>query len=712
MTSLQKLRLPHLIKYVSLLCTETKFRPSKSNLYVNGSYHILQHLRFCRTESVVNLRNGGNIGELANKSSVVRKEAQAALLEYLHCTRSLQIMDAENMSRNAPEFFDRLLKRVDIDCAKVRGSLARFLRYHPINEFEPFFESIGLKRNEYALFLPQKMMFLNDDKSLLENYYVLCNYGVARSRVGKIYKEAREVFQYECGVLQSKMQAYENLGLRQPLVVKIIASSPRLLIGNVNREFVEVLETLKKLEIEYDFLEEHISEGDSYDWKCMLELMCLLSELGLSEGQLGKILTHHPDLLLVCSGRITFCLFGLLIKFGLTLIDVQNVFLQFPQISVVKFSTNLCKCYKFLMEINTDVQDIGRIICSYTLLLGSSELKKVRSLLGALNCGKNRLREMVKNDPYVLKKFVRGVRVDRLPEENRALDVKLVKTKFLLSLGFVEDSNEMEKALKVYRGRGEELQERFDCLVDIGLSREEAISVVRVYPQTLNQSKDVIETKVGCFVKDLGYTMTDLLSYPAVVSYTMQRVKLRLLMYKWLKDKRAVHPKLSLSTLLSCSEKRFVKFYVNSLPRGIEICYCLFKLLIKMGRGRGKGKKQSAIAARDDNGSGEDEKLPVRRRGRPQKPLKDDIDEVDEIEKIDEEDVDEEDSKVLSKSTNENGRKRKKPSQVKENGDSAIEENGTKTNSTALIKSVGYRQNGSRRKNKPRRAAEVGVECK
>ncbi|KAI3471403.1 hypothetical protein Pfo_030767 [Paulownia fortunei] len=139
-----------------------------------------------------------------------------------------------------------------------------------------------------------------------------------------------------------------------------------------------------------------------------------------------------------------------------------------------------------------------------------------------------------------------------------------------------------------------------------------------------------------------------------------------------------------------------------------------------MGRGRGKGKKQSSAAARDDTGSGEDEKLPVRRRGRPQKPLKDDINEEDKVVKIEEEDdgLEETKSSVLSKSTRnqaatENGRKRKRPSQVKENADSVKEENGMgkKTTATDLIKSVGYRQNGSRRKNKPRRAAEVGVEC-
>ncbi|KAJ1424431.1 hypothetical protein SESBI_11621 [Sesbania bispinosa] len=52
-----------------------------------------------------------------------------------------------------------------------------------------------------------------------------------------------------------------------------------------------------------------------------------------------------------------------------------------------------------------------------------------------------------------------------------------------------------------------------------------------------------------------------------------------------------------------------------------------------MGRGRGKGKKLT-VTNQEDAVSGEDEKVPMqKRRGRPQKPLKDDFDE-EEVEKI------------------------------------------------------------------------------
>ncbi|KAL8456429.1 hypothetical protein ACS0TY_034584 [Phlomoides rotata] len=571
MSRLQKFRVSHVLKWVSLSCVQSSFTSPKANICVNGSYHILQYLRLYGSESGVIVKRSGNAGEIVKISRGVRKQVQTALTEYFHLTRSLRIMDAENMSKNAPDFFDKLLKEVDLgeDSSGVGRSVARFLRYHPVNEFEPFFESIGLKPSEYLPFLPRDLMFLSDDELLLENYYTLCTYGIARNKIGKIYIEAMEVFRYDYGVLQSKLRSFENLGLRQSLVAKIIASSPYLLKEKiVNKEFIDVLEKLKKVGIDYNWLEQHISVEDSYNWKCMLQLMCSFCELGFSEKQVGELLTQHPNLLLEGSGHITSILVGLMWKFGSTLSDVQTMFLQFPQLSVSKFTYNLCNCYRFLVEIDMDVQYIGTIVRSDSILLGSCELKRVNSLLCLLSCGKERVCQMIKDDPFTLKKWVLGVKVEPLEVDKRIVKIRRMKTQFLLSLGFVEKSKDMERAYKAFRGKGGELQKRFDCLVSNGFSHAEVVGMLKTCPQILNMSSEVLETKIQFFVNDLGYRVSDLLTHPKTLSYTIERLKLRLLTYKWLRDERAVHPKLSLSTLLSISEEGFVKSYVNCHPEG------------------------------------------------------------------------------------------------------------------------------------------------
>ncbi|KAK4341776.1 hypothetical protein RND71_037592 [Anisodus tanguticus] len=133
-----------------------------------------------------------------------------------------------------------------------------------------------------------------------------------------------------------------------------------------------------------------------------------------------------------------------------------------------------------------------------------------------------------------------------------------------------------------------------------------------------------------------------------------------------------------------------------------------------MGRGRGKGKKLTVIDP-DDPGSDEEEKIPTqKRRGRPQKSLKDDIDE-EAAEMIEEEDS--ENSKLgiqnleIKGSAMENGKKRRRNIRVKEKQDSVKEENGNGTRSStdeSAKSNNGFRH---RRKNKPHRAAEAGVKC-
>ena len=147
----------------------------------------------------------------------------------------------------------------------------------------------------------------------------------------------------------------------------------------------------------------------------------------------------------------------------------------------------------------------------------------------------------------------------------------MLKTKFFLDLGFVENSDEMKRALKVFRGRGAELQERFDCLVIAGLDRKDVCEMIKVSPQILNQKKEVIEMKIDFLINDLGLPVSSLVRFPSYLSYTMQRAKLRLTMYNWLKEQGKVNPVLSFSTIVGCTDNVFLSQYVDRHPRGPEI---------------------------------------------------------------------------------------------------------------------------------------------
>lgn len=138
------------------------------------------------------------------------------------------------------------------------------------------------------------------------------------------------------------------------------------------------------------------------------------------------------------------------------------------------------------------------------------------------------------------------------------------------------------------------------------------------------------------------------------------------------------------------------------------------------GRGRGKGKKLTIVPTHEDPGNDEEELLPAhKRRGQQQKTVKEEVDK-EEADEVEENDEDDSKDAILNKEVKgpilavERGKKRKRNLQVKEKGDSLQEENGVgaRSSNSELDKSNGFRQNGSRRKSKPRRAAEAGIECK
>ncbi|XP_019150641.1 PREDICTED: transcription termination factor MTEF18, mitochondrial [Ipomoea nil] len=501
-------------------------------------------------------------------SRVARNDAQAALFEYLHYTRGFDFVDAEHISKSSPCFLQKLLLKVENE-EDVSRALSRFLRYHPINEFEPFFESLGLSPDEIALLLPRNLMFLTDNHLLFDNFHVLSSYGIPRSNIGKIYKEAIEVFQYGDGVLNKQLMACENLGLSRSTVIKLVSCSPTVLVGDVNNELFEVIEKFKKMGFRNDWIGSYLSSEHSYNWSRILGTTFFLSEVGYNEPQMGTLFKANPALLFEGSGKCTYVLVAQLLKLGLDMDEIHSLLLEYPEILSLKCTKRLWKAMNFLFEIGMETKDIAKIVSSHIQLLGSNSLKRPKTVLKCFKGDSRHLCQTITEDPLNLFRLASKSEIKSIEQtafRNPANTSE--KTAFLLKLGYVENSDEMTKALKMFRGRGDQLQERFDCLVEAGLDCNVVVSMVKKAPTLLNQTKDVLEKKLGSLEKHLGYPVESILSFPSYLCYDIDRINLRFSMYAWLKEKGVAKPMLSLSTLLACSEARFIKYFVDVHPEG------------------------------------------------------------------------------------------------------------------------------------------------
>ncbi|KAL0734831.1 hypothetical protein Bca4012_011041 [Brassica carinata] len=499
-----------------------------------------------------------------------QRKAQAAMLDYFYITRGLQFLVAESMSKNAPLFNDHLLEKLDCDTpddddADIALSITRFLRFHPINEFEPFFESLGLKPSEYSRLLPSDKMFLNEDAFLLENYNTFWIYGIGLKQMGKIFKEAREVFGYETGVLAKKIKAFEDLGLSKSFVSRIIVCSPSVLAGDMNVEVAKALEILKTVGIGVDWVNENLSEEVSYDWSSMHRVLSLLRDLCFSDSELCELIKKHPRLVFEDSGEWTLFLAGFLTKLGLSKSELSSFFLIFPEIEVKKCVLNLKHCFLFLKQIKMECDKMGKIFRAHSSWLAACSLKKPRTLLDRLNVGTRRLCQVIQENPEEMKKWTMGLKVQPLPPTGEEEASRLMKTQFLINLGYEENSEEMERAVKKFRGRGSELQQRFDFLVSLGLNEKDVRNMVNAFPQILCQASDLLEAKVNYIVNELGYPFSIFVTFPSCLVFTLQRMKLRLGMIPYMEGRAKAK---AISSLLGCTDQHFVSHYVNRHPDG------------------------------------------------------------------------------------------------------------------------------------------------
>uniref|UniRef100_A0A0E0LB28 Uncharacterized protein n=1 Tax=Oryza punctata TaxID=4537 RepID=A0A0E0LB28_ORYPU len=144
-----------------------------------------------------------------------------------------------------------------------------------------------------------------------------------------------------------------------------------------------------------------------------------------------------------------------------------------------------------------------------------------------------------------------------------------------------------------------------------------------------------------------------------------------------------------------------------------------------MGRGRGRGRKLTNGRSHEDKGSSGEEVVPARkRRGRPQKRIADKVVDQAEAKNLAEGDDDDADyqqgegedggakpkaSRTEKSSAGKGTKRNRLPKDEGSNLD--LEENSSSTRSSndESTRSNGFRQNGSRRKSTPRRAAEAGI---
>ncbi|KAI5433793.1 uncharacterized protein LOC127118041 isoform X2 [Lathyrus oleraceus] len=473
--------------------------------------------------SILRCSNSTNVPAPSPSPSIriqrcTRIHAQCALFDYLHYTRRYTLVDADFIAKNSPCFINSLI-------SKVR-----------VNERDDDF-----------------------------------GWAIRRNRMGKIYKEAREVFGYGSGVLSKKFESYESLGLSKSSLVQLFVCCPLLLVGDeVDSQFVVVLDWLKRIGIETGWFVSCMSPKRTYRWKTIIDSIELFHQGGYSEKQMYDLFKADPKLLLEGLGKKAFLVIGRLIKLGLGVNEICSCFREHPDMLSSPRMENLMLVIAFLYNIRMEQDAIAHVLYNHMHILNRHSIKGYKTVSKELGVGKASLCQMIQDDP--LEFF--GLALRRRQKKNLN-DFKydprryLEKTNFLRKLGYTDNTEEMEIAMKMFGGRGDKLLERFNCLVEAGLEYNTVVEMVKQIPAILIVRKTALQKKIDFLKNTLGYPIECLVGYPKYLFRDLDTIYARFAMYEWLKKRNArIDCELCLSTIVSTSEKQFLKLIVNAHPEG------------------------------------------------------------------------------------------------------------------------------------------------
>ncbi|GMN54470.1 hypothetical protein TIFTF001_023590 [Ficus carica] len=510
----------------------------------------------------------------------VVEEAQKALTEYLHTTRALPFTFAEHIGKNSLFCLCALIRRVPFSAPTFPKSFRKLLRYEPINEFEFFFESIGIDYKNVSKYLPPKKFFFWEDGAVLEAARELAVFGFPWNKLGLLYEEEVSVFSQSSRELNARLNWFRECYLVDNLpLVGVFLAFPYLLskAGKPGGDFNVLFDDLKRIFVEFGM--GSCVEGNVDAW---YEICCkvrVFYDLGC--GNIGELMCMKKEYFLECPKEVLVQKVEYFCKLGVREEDVGFLLLQNPEILNLDLETPVISVLVLLKHFGMSEKQLQRVGEKYPHVLGRNSMANIPHVMRAMDLNVWFFNK-VKSSNHLLatctfsccneeidKEFVDALK--RI-ESIRCSGHKMSKLDFLKGIGFGENVLTI-KTLNHLHGNRLELQTRFDCLLRLGMKYSKICSIIRIAPKILGQSPEILEQKVHFLCQEMGSSLDYLDTFPTFLSFDLEnRIKCRHGFYRWLKESgiRRRKKDYSIASMIATSEKSFVARLSKTHPAALK----------------------------------------------------------------------------------------------------------------------------------------------
>lgn len=503
---------------------------------------------------------------------VAGAQAKQALTEYLHATRCVPYAYADQIAKNSHHSLSNLISKLgSFSPSSFPRELNRFLRYNPINEFEFFFESIGIHHTHLQALLPHNKFFFSEDGSLLDAACALCEFGFPWDRLGLLYSESGGcMFGRSASELKGRLCGLKRHGFCNVQVVGICLAFPSVLgtVEGAASEIDGLLDDLRLVFLDFDLA--GFVEGNVDAWHEVCRKIKVFYDLNGDKGnKIGELIGRNKHVILEHGeGELIqkveyFCRFGVKEEEVARLIlqggsELLNLDLETPVINVLKLLKHFGMSSKGL-------EDVRR---NYAHVLGTITVANLPNVMRALGLHEWFFDKVKDGNHQLLVSYVtsypnedhdkgyqgrlKTIRVSRTPTHNMS------KLNFLHAIGFGENALTMD-ILTHMHGTSSELQNRFDCFLHLGVEYSKLCKMITLQPKVLSQNPEIIEQKINFLCQEMGNSLQLLDTFPAFLCFDLEnRIKPRYRFHMWVLEKGLTTKNYSISSIIATSDKNFV----------------------------------------------------------------------------------------------------------------------------------------------------------
>ncbi|KAL3615538.1 hypothetical protein CASFOL_041199 [Castilleja foliolosa] len=497
------------------------------------------------------------------------KDSQKSLTDYLHATRSLPFLYADNIARNSPQSLWKIVSKIPFSPSNFSCSFQKILRYHPINELDFFFESIGLNSDETE---NRTTYFLSEFKHF-DVACALAGMGFPWSKLGLLCKDGFFIFESDPSDLERKFNEIKNaFGFNSVIIISICLAFPRVL--HIDGEMDSLLSDLKILFLDYD-LWSSVEGGNVDDVFCICLKIKSFYDLGCEMGKIGELMGRSKTVFIEHTKEDLISKFDFFCKLDVRKDEIGIFLLSRPEIFGFDLGNRVVSVSGFLEQLGLRENELELLQQNYPHVFGNNKVAYLPNVMRSLNLGEWFFEKMRNGYHPLLATCTIVCCPDEFDIHYKESLIRLrtkrthvhamKKLNFLHSIGFGENKFAVE-ALPFLSSSKNHLHQRFDCLLRCGIEYSKLCMIVKLMPKILNQGERSLQKKIEYLCNDIGSSLDYLDVFPGYLCYDLEkRIKPRFKFHKWLMEKGLCQREYSLSTIIACSEKAYVErlFRIN-----------------------------------------------------------------------------------------------------------------------------------------------------